>query len=48
VLVMQVVFLTHRNAFCWMDEWFDLTFDEVCNSPKLLDKSIFEHHLFVP
>ncbi|KAH9532976.1 hypothetical protein CY35_18G027300 [Sphagnum magellanicum] len=28
--IRQVVFLTHRNAFCWMDEWFDLTFDEIC------------------
>lgn len=26
---IQIVLLTHRNAFCWLDEWFDLTFEEV-------------------
>lgn len=26
---LQIVLLTHRNAFCWIDEWFDLSLDEV-------------------
>lgn len=28
-LTIQIVLLTHRNAFCWLDEWFVLTFEEV-------------------
>jgi len=28
--IRQIVLLTHRNAFCWLDEWFDLTFEEIC------------------
>ncbi|KAG0592999.1 hypothetical protein KC19_1G296900 [Ceratodon purpureus] len=27
--IRQIVLLTHRNAFCWLDEWFDLTFEEI-------------------
>jgi hypothetical protein len=26
---LQIVLLTHRNALCWVDEWFGLTFEEV-------------------
>jgi hypothetical protein len=26
---MQIVLLTHRNAFGYIDEWFDLSFEEV-------------------
>jgi hypothetical protein len=29
--IRQVVLLTHRNAFCWLDEWFDLTYEEICD-----------------
>ncbi|KAG0620131.1 hypothetical protein M758_4G191500 [Ceratodon purpureus] len=28
--IRQIVLLTHRNAFCWLDEWFDLSFEEIC------------------
>uniref|UniRef100_A0A7I4ACI1 C2H2-type domain-containing protein n=1 Tax=Physcomitrium patens TaxID=3218 RepID=A0A7I4ACI1_PHYPA len=27
--IRQIVLLTHRNAFCWLDEWFDLTLEEI-------------------
>ncbi|CAM6047633.1 unnamed protein product [Sphagnum compactum] len=32
--IRQVVLLTHRNAFCWLDEWFDLTYEEICDMEK--------------
>ena len=28
-LHLQVILLTHRHSFCWLDEWFDLTLEEV-------------------
>ncbi|KAL2611906.1 hypothetical protein R1flu_023598 [Riccia fluitans] len=28
--VRQIVLLTHRNAFCFIDEWYDLTYEEIC------------------
>ncbi|BFI39688.1 hypothetical protein MPTK2_7g02200 [Marchantia polymorpha subsp. ruderalis] len=28
--VRQIILLTHRNAFCYIDEWYDLTYDEIC------------------
>ncbi|XP_073389143.1 uncharacterized protein [Physcomitrium patens] len=33
--IRQIVLLTHRNAFCWLDEWFDLTFEEICARESL-------------
>jgi hypothetical protein len=32
--IHQVVLLTHRNAFCWLDEWFDLTYEEICDKEQ--------------
>ncbi|KAL3683331.1 hypothetical protein R1sor_001353 [Riccia sorocarpa] len=28
--VRQIVLLTHRNALCYLDEWYDLTYQEIC------------------
>eukprot|EP01120_Amphizonella_sp_Union-15-10_P015517 TRINITY_DN8005_c0_g1_i5.p1 TRINITY_DN8005_c0_g1~~TRINITY_DN8005_c0_g1_i5.p1 ORF type:complete len:261 (-),score=45.78 TRINITY_DN8005_c0_g1_i5:106-825(-) len=38
----KILLLGHRQAFCWMDEWFDLTLDDIrkieSQTKDLLDK----------
>lgn len=41
-MVRDVLLLGHKQAFCWMDEWFDLTIDDLRKieeeTKQLLDK----------
>lgn len=43
-MVRDVLLLGHRQAFCWMDDWLDLTMEDIRayeeETKLLLDKVI--------